>query len=261
MTPDNDTLLSQDAEAAARCPVAHVSQEHPTARGGLLRASEVEAGPADSPLAVTVAWVRAFLGKPHPEVGRAGPVCPFVPAALTLDTVWLAEIADPALDEDRLATLLDDYRALFLELDPRSGQASLNKTILIVFPNLGENGAEAVDRVQAAAKPGFVEAGLMLGEFHARNESPGLRNPEFRPLRSPVPMLAMRHMVETDLPFLRRSLDTPEVRTQFLRSYLRRLGTTVRKNFFDQAVSALVEAELEIAARRDVVADAGHVTT
>jgi len=111
-----------------------------------------------------------------------------------------------------------------------------------VLPNLGGDAAKLIDDAQNELKASFVDVGLMLGEFHSENESPGLRNPEFRPLRSPVPMLAIRHMVESDLPFLRRSIDAPSVRASYLRSYLRRLGSTVRAKYLDQAVTALAEA-------------------
>lgn len=247
MIPDNDSIDAREIQG--RVPGLHARTElpAPALRGALLRASQVEADMPASPMGVILAWVRQFLARPHPEVGRAGPVCPFTPTALALDSIWLAEVVDRDPDHDAIVELIGSYREAFLELDPRSGPTSLNKAILVVFPNLGADAAQMIDQVQAAQKSRFVDSGLMLGEFHSANESPGLRNPDFRPLRSPVPMLAMRHMVETDLPFLRRPTDPPQVRALYLRSYLRRLGTSVRKIYFDQAVAALVEAELELA--------------
>jgi hypothetical protein len=50
---------------------------------------------------------------------------------------------------------------------------------------------------------------MMLENFTLQRE-PGLRNPDFRPLRSPVPMLAIRHMVESDLLFMTRPRYTPK---------------------------------------------------
>jgi Domain of unknown function (DUF6875) len=35
-------------------------------------------------------WIKTFVVKPHKELGRAGPVCPFVPVALEHKTLWLA---------------------------------------------------------------------------------------------------------------------------------------------------------------------------
>ena len=59
-----------------------------------------------------------------------------------------------------------------------------------------------LDRLQASLKTEFVRQGLMIGQFHPRCEAPGLWSPDFRPLRSPIPLLAMREMVASDLPFL-----------------------------------------------------------
>ncbi|UHQ23608.1 hypothetical protein LVB77_02505 [Lysobacter sp. 5GHs7-4] len=250
MSPDNDSFQLPDPDAAMMAGRTHVESAGAAARGQLLRASDVERNQhASAPLPTIVSWVREFLAQPHPNLGRTGPVCPFTPLALGLDTIWLTEVVDPDPDPERMAELIAHYRDLFLEIEPRSGAAAVNKSILIVFPNLGPDGASVVDRIQAEHKGGFVELGLMLGEFHARNASPGLRNPDFFPLRSPVPMLAIRHMVESDLPFLRRDIDAPEVRAAYLRSYLRRLGPNLRRNNFEQAIEALVEAELQLRLR------------
>jgi len=65
-----------------------------------------------------------------------------------------------------------------------------------------------VDRTQELLKTEFVRGGLMVGEFHPGPPSaPGLWNKDFRPLRSPVPLLAIRHMVPSDRPFLTGNAD------------------------------------------------------
>ena len=219
----------------------------PPATRTLLRASQVEKNhdPA-SPLARTLAWIREFLARPHPQLGRSGPVCPFTPTALNLDTIWFAQIDDATLELSRMGDLLGEFREHFLQAEPRAGAEAINKAILIVFPNLGSEAAAIIDDVQHALKPRFVEAGLMLGEFHAANQSPGLRNPDFRPLRSPVPMLAIRHIVETDLPFLRRPNEAPERRAAYARAYLRQLAPRITRNSFEQAIEILVDAEMQL---------------
>jgi hypothetical protein len=35
-------------------------------------------------------WINAFVARPHKDLGRAGPVCPFVPGALERKTLSLA---------------------------------------------------------------------------------------------------------------------------------------------------------------------------
>lgn len=244
MNPDNDAISLPKSD----CPMQRASQRpdeksEALGRGRLLRASDVQRElPAHAPLAVILAWVNNFLARPHPDVGRPGPVCPFTPTALALDTIWLTEIDEPNPDRKTIVEVISRYRDVFLEIEPRTGPMAINKTILVVFPHLGGGAGKLLDDAQSELKASFVDVGLMLGEFHAENESPGLRNPDFRPLRSPVPMLAIRHMVESDLPFLRRTIDEPNVRASYLRSYLRRLGSTIRAKYFDQAVTALADA-------------------
>ncbi|WP_338849879.1 DUF6875 domain-containing protein [Massilia sp. W12] len=212
----------------------------------LLRISEVLRNyAATHPMACIADWVHNYLAKAHPELGRKGPVCPFVPISLELDTIWMAEIPHNKPDLHAISDVILRYRDLFLESEPVSGADMLNKAFLVVFPNLGPEGASIVDEVQYHLKRHFVEKGMMLGEFHASNQSPGLRNPDFRPLRSPIPMLAMRYMVDSDLPFLAREDYPPELRTAYLRTYLARLGSDLSPAKFDEAMNAVIEAEIE----------------
>ena len=45
----------------------------------------------------------------------------------------------------------------------------------------------------------------MIGLFEPNSQAEGLLNPAFRPLRSPVPALAIRMLVEQDAPFVVRN--------------------------------------------------------
>lgn len=243
--------MTVDNQSAGVCPVAHDAS---ALTAMLMRASDVERElAADAPRRQIMQWVREFLARPHSDLGRSGPVCPFAPAAIGMDTIWLAEITDPHIDRAGIERIIAQYREVFLELEPRTGTAAMNKAVMVVFPNLGADGARVVDEIQAELKAHFVDVGLMLGEFHATNEAPGLRNPDFRPLRSPIPMLVMRNMVDSDLPFLRRSIDPPGLRSAYLRSFLRRLGSVVSRSMFETAIESLVDAELQLRSQGDYV--------
>nr|WP_232668742.1 hypothetical protein [Pseudonocardia sp. TRM90224] len=142
--------------------------------------------------------------QPHPELGRAGPVCPFVSASLRAAAFHLAVCAGADLDRREITAQVDAFREWFREL-PQAGGRKVNlTTVLILFPDVRTSQApELIDGVQAELKGGFVAAGLMIGQFHPLPpDQAGLWNADFRPLRSPVPMLVIRHMVGTDLPFL-----------------------------------------------------------
>jgi len=63
-------------------------------------------------------WIKSHVVKPHKDLGRAGPVCPFVPGALERQTLWLApeQIADR--DAPAVVELIDGYKSLFLDAEP-----------------------------------------------------------------------------------------------------------------------------------------------
>ena len=164
-------------------------------------------------------WARDYLVRPHPDLGRPGPVCPFVSASLHHDAFLVTTHPGDAPPQPKVVEVVRMHRDWFLELAPVDTPAAKLKTILIAFPDLPVAAAPGiVDTTQAELKPSFVEHGIMLGQFHPLPpEAPGLWNPEFRPLRSPVPLLAIRHMVATDLPFL---ADDP----RWVAAYTRRFG-------------------------------------
>ncbi|MFE0589825.1 DUF6875 domain-containing protein [Micromonospora echinospora] len=169
-------------------------------------------------LRAVVAWAREYLCEPHPELGRKGPVCPYAQGSLDRDTFYLAVHRGSDVDPVELDTVLAGYRDWFAGLEPLAGPAAQFKTILLTLPDLPADVArETVDRTQARLKPAYTEQGLMLGEFHdGPPDKGGLWNTEFRPLHSPVPMLVVRHMVASDLPFL---VDDPVTCAAYLRYF------------------------------------------
>jgi len=167
-------------------------------------------------------YMREFLSKSHPLLGRAGPTCPFVPKALKLSSMRVAVLrvgANPSMD--RMCGLVRDFIGVFERLEPQTGPTKVYKAILLLFPEIQlEDAPRLIDATQAALKAEFVSRGLMLGEFHLANNSRGLHNPNFYPLRTICPTLAIRHMVPQDLVFLTGDQYPPEKRVAFLRSYV-----------------------------------------
>ncbi|MEV6596607.1 DUF6875 domain-containing protein [Actinoplanes sp. NPDC051346] len=184
--PDHPgTLLFEVADLAATEP-------HPAAAGAV------------DQLRAVVRWAREYLCRPHPELGRRGPVCPYAQASLERGSFYLAVRRGTSIDAAALESLLVEYRDWFRRLEPVTGPGAQFKTILLVFPDLPvEAAAAVVDATQERLKPRYVADGLMIGEFHGGPPpKAGLWNADFRPLRSPLPLLAIRHMVVTDFPFL-----------------------------------------------------------
>src|SRR5579875_2809468 len=140
-------------------------------------------------------WIRSYLARPHPELGRSGSVCPFAAPALAKDTLRIAIVrfTSPERKREQVREAVEYYRAAFLS-GKDSEENKMLQSLLILFPDVSlEDAPDLIDGVKEELKATFVEQGLMLGEFHALNESPGLHNPSFLPLRSPVPMLVIRN--------------------------------------------------------------------
>jgi len=174
-----------------------------------------------------VAWAREYLCEPHPELGRKGPVCPYAQGSLDRDTFYLAVHRGDTVNEAELDEVLAVYRDWFHRLEPITGPSAQFKTILLTLPDLpGERARQIVDRTQLRLKPSYTDQGLMLGEFHDGPPAKGgLWNTDFRPLRSPVPMLVVRYMVASDLPFL---ADDPATFAGYLRYFGSRGPTSLR---------------------------------
>ena len=193
-------------------------------------------------LVKTTQWIESFLAKPHPELGRPGVVCPFVPKSLRLETIQMVEISAKGMSQSNLEELVKECRETFLAQFPQRGKLAIYKALLLVFPDVSDDQCDLIDRVQQTLKPFFVEKGLMLGEFHRSNQSPGLHNSDFRPLQSPVPMLAIRFMTEADLPFLSRVTDSPQLRVRYLEAYLNHMVDMGDNTKRIKAKRALIQA-------------------
>jgi len=192
-------------------------------------------------LGEVVDWARQYLIRPHPELGRPGPVCPYAQASLEKRLFLLAVCPDQGLDSDRIRDTVLAYRDWFLETEPISGPDALLKTVLVLFPELPlAEIPKLIDATQEALKPEFVKNRLMIGEFHPLPpEKAGLWNPDFRPLRAPVPMLVIRHMVPTDFVFLKSD-------RSFVAAYLDGYGDQIPVHIKDQVAETARAFGLEL---------------
>ena len=154
-------------------------------------------------------WIKTFVATPHEDLGRPGPVCPFVPGSLERKTLWLApeQIADrstPAVVE-----LMNGYIRRLLDTQPTDGDDTKYKTIVVVFADLPADRAQGVfDGVlQQLAVSSYADDGILFGPFYEGNEGTAIYNSSFRPFQSPVPFLFVRHTVISDWKFFLDSED------------------------------------------------------
>jgi hypothetical protein len=191
-------------------------------------------------LHAVVTWAEGYLTEPHPDLGRDGPVCPFVRRSLDENRFLMTVVHGRPGAEVMRETVLA-YRDWFATFDANDEREATHNVILVLVPDLAtpDEIREMTDGTQAALKPEFVERGLMVGEFHPLPpEKAGLWNPDFRPLRSPVPLLAIRHMVPSDYAFLRDE-------RRFMEAYLDNVGDEVPKGLQDAVEETAEKLGLE----------------
>ena len=170
---------------------------HEAARTDGLADSDLDA------LRAVADWIEAFVTKSHGDLGRAGPVCPFVPGALERKTLWLA----PAQIADRgapaVVQLMDDFKRLFLATPPVDGEEIIYKVVVVVFTDLPADRAQDLfaQVLEQLAVRSYAEDGIVFGPFYRGNQGTAIYNASFRPFQSPVPFLFVRQGVISDWKF------------------------------------------------------------
>ena len=154
-------------------------------------------------LRAVAGWTETFVAKPHKDLGRAGPVCPFVPGALERNTIWLAAEHVAGRDMLEIVELVEGYQRLFDDAQPTGGDDAIYKSFVVVFTDLpAERAGEFLgDVLEHLAVPSYAKDGFVMGGFHEGNEGAAIYNASFRPFTSPVPFLLMRRAVVSDWKF------------------------------------------------------------
>ena len=166
------------------------------------RTSELAEGDLDA-LQTVADWIRTFIVRPHDDLGRAGPVCPFVPVSLERKTLWLAPEHVGGRGVPDVIDLVSDYQKLFLDAQPADGDDAIYKAIVVVFTDLSRDRAKEFfdDVLSDLAVPSYVDDGFVMGGSYEGNEAGAIYNSSFRPFTSPVPFLLIRQAVISDWKF------------------------------------------------------------
>lgn len=196
-------MLASSADVVSPRTAASTPGADPLLLRPLTAFPEVSA--PDGDIAQRIAyWVRSYLMRPHPDLGRAGAVCPYTPIAAKLGLARIGVSA--ARDERAVFAVMRQAIAAFEALETSRAQKPF-RTVLVGFPNCGgAEGRATLKRVQNRLRGESTRRGKMIGLFEPEAPDPGLINPDFRPLRSPIPLLAIRMLVENDAPFVLRNL-------------------------------------------------------
>ncbi len=153
-------------------------------------------------------WCRQYLCSPHEQLGRPGPVCPYMPHAFEIQGVHYAPVSGRP-DYEGVVSIIRSLVEPFRRLTEQRARQTEFLCVVAVFVDLPPTDGQEV--VVAAhhevLKSELVARGMMLGEFYPGYNLPGVRNPRFRAGEAPAPLLALRSMVRRDGEFL---VGTPE---------------------------------------------------
>jgi hypothetical protein len=157
------------------------------------------------------AWASSYLSKPHKDIGRSGPVCPFVPQAIKKKTLLMTYCLchEHTTSHDIQAAMLQK-KAYFHQCVALESQNSQYDALITVFVHVNGQTAQLnkmIEHTQHMVKPLFIKDKLMVGQFFEGCQAEGLHNASFRPFNAPVPVLGIRKLMPQDLVFL---TDKPE---------------------------------------------------
>jgi hypothetical protein len=176
-----------------------------------------------SAMDVVRTWADDHLTAEDPELGRDGPVCPYVAPSIRRDLMWVGRIPGARPWPSFVRLVLSDALEIWQHLPPIEGGAAALRTLITVLPDLRDY--RLIDEMHQELKTAFVTRGTMLGQFYPGCDQPGLWNKDYRPLDSPIPMIVVRSMMTTDFPFL---LAEPEWMSAYVKKFAPALPSHVR---------------------------------
>jgi hypothetical protein len=187
-------------------------------------------------------WLEDFVTRPHPDLGRPGPVCPRLAPALRADAVWLVSVGVPGFTAGDAAGAGRVLMRVFDAVAAGSDRAST--ALLGFFPGLPERqAADFIDGGHRILRAEVVERGLMLGEFHAGSSVGGVHNRALPVMRCPAPMYAVRVMTPHDLLFADQPGTPPADQVAFLLAYQRHVGGRLSPTSRDDLRARLAVAQ------------------
>lgn len=195
---------------------------------------------------IGIEWLSNFIGKPHPNLGRPGAVCPFVPSSIKKNFITLGVIRTIKNTKEEAIEKLTPLVDFFYKLEPTAGANVALKCLVIFFPDIDPvNAQDFIDEGHRTLKKHYVSNGLMIGEFHPSSLVPGYYNKNFYPMASPVPAFAVRYMSAHDIQFLNRPVDSVEMRLFYIQHYLKFVGNKLAANQLAQTKRLLNELQNE----------------
>jgi hypothetical protein len=148
-------------------------------------------------------WTNEYIGGPHPQLGRKGPICPFVHKTVLVDRLFIAfhdEIDGSS--RRRMRGLVLAHAERLKKRLPETQPDGAFTSVVLVFPNLPDKRAQALEDVFHEIKSDLMASDVMSAAFHKHSTKPSMHNPDFQVYRAPFPCFVLRHMDVRDIMFL-----------------------------------------------------------
>ncbi len=134
----------------------------------------------------TLEWARTFLGTPHADLGRRGPVCPYIQHSFDERLLYVSCRPEAECASDDLIAAVRTSMQQFTELQQMAPTSKRHLvSILIVLPHIDRASSDDLNALQRELKDEFVSNGLMIGQFH-----PKVRSARTLEWRVPPPSVA-----------------------------------------------------------------------
>lgn len=168
----------------------------------------------------TLAWLRNFIMKPHPNLGRPGAVCPYVASAIDEGLLYLSvgSPADP-LNHATLYEEMDVYRGIFQQFTaPGNPDLANLRCILVLFPETPESVFDDPPGLKVL-KSEMMLQDITIGQFHPVSNPKRLLKEKFFPVQAPTCIYVMRPFAEFDWVFIKGEREWRDI-------YRRKFGVT-----------------------------------
>jgi heptaprenyl diphosphate synthase len=184
-----------------------------------------------SPRYLTIAneimeWARAYLMEPNAQMQRPGlnqAVCPYVEASISNDSFYM--VFHPEVNGQRdapIERIMLEYIDRFKETPPFGPSEQMRKALMVIFAEIPPERTCVLDIAHAKIKSEFIQAGLMVGQFHKNCDERSVHNRGCHVSISPYPLIAIRHMAIHDIIFLKDN-------EEWFKAYNNRYGELFRE--------------------------------
>jgi hypothetical protein len=164
----------------------------------------------------TMDWVHQFIMRPHPKLGRAGVVCPYVKLSLDASIFYLsvANLENPRR-YDEIFNIMNTHAEIFAKMEPKSGPLENLRVLMVLVPN-GKDGVLSHAQHCKQLKTEMMERDITVGQFFPTWNPIKYLKSKFFPNQPPFCMYTMRAFIRSDWMFVNGE---PEWRKVYLEKF------------------------------------------